>query len=276
MPLLTIDEMESSLPFFKGRAGNSAARFLMRMLAVDRINNLYDRNSSYEGPEFASAILRDIGVSYEVINPMVLETLGDGPFITVSNHPYGSIDGIILVDLLGHYRKDYKVMVNKILSRIKAMEGNFISVTPNGNSRNVPTGDSIAGIKAAMKHVREGHPVGIFPSGAVSDLDVRTGTVRDREWQEPVMRMIRKLNVPILPVRFLDGNSKFYYMLGLIDWRVRLMRLPSEVFNKRGRKERIVFGNVITPEMQNSFPDTASFSGYVRNSVYELEQTGKQ
>ena len=271
MPLLTIDELESSFPFFKGGAGNSAARFLMKMLAVDKINALYDRNCLYKGPEFAAAILRDIGVAYEVINPEVLETMGDGPFITVSNHPYGSIDGIILVDMFGHLRKDYKVMVNKILSRIKAMDMNFISVTPNGNSRNMPTGDSIAGIKAAMKHVREGHPVGIFPSGAVSDLDIRTGAVRDREWQEPVMRMIRKLNVPILPVRFLDGNSKFYYMLGLIDWRLRLMRLPSEVFNKRGRKEHVMLGNVITPEMQDSFPDIASFSEHVRRSVYEPE-----
>ena len=268
MPLLTLEELEKASPVFRGRAGNAVASSLMRMLSVDKINDLYDRNSMYSGPEFAKAILQDIGVRYKVYNREVLDSLPEGAFITVSNHPYGSIDGIILADLFGHLRKDYKIIVNKMLSRIEALGENFIRVTPAGKEHTAPTGDSIAGIKEAMRHVLAGHPLGIFPSGAVSDLSLKDRCIRDREWQLPVVSLIKKLRVPVLPVRFADRNSDFYYSLGLVDWRVRLLRLPSEVFNKRGRTERLVCGSIITPEEQASYTDIREFSAFLRNKVY--------
>lgn len=258
-------------PLFCGKAGNSFAGFLMHGLAVDKVNDLYDRNIRYKGPAFAHAVLKDIGVRYEIENPEMLDNLPDGPFITISNHPYGSIDGVMLIDLFGHLRKDFKVMVNRFLGRIEPLQENFICVTPVGNERTIPTQDSILGIKEAYRHVRAGHSLGIFPSGAVSDFSLKDGCVRDREWQEPVIRLIKKLNVPVLPVCFLDRNSDFYYSLGLIDWRVRLLRLPSEVFNKHGRPARIALGEVISPEKQDEFDDIDSFRAFLRSSVYDLK-----
>lgn len=270
MPLLSIDELEKAAPIFRGAAGNAFGRMLMHILAVDKVNDLYDRNIGFIGPDFARAVLKDIGVEYEVIGRERLEKLPDGPFITVSNHPYGSIDGVMLVDLFGHIRPDFKVMVNRFLSRIGTMSDNFICVTPVGAERTAPTRDSIQGIKDSVAHVRDGHPLGLFPSGAVSDLSIKERCIRDREWQEPVIRLIRKLNVPIVPVHFLDRNSDFYYSLGLIDWRVRLLRLPGEVFNKRGKRTRIAIGEIITPEVQKEFDDIGDFRDFLRNKVYNL------
>lgn len=270
MPLLSIDELEKAAPIFRGAAGNAFGRMLMQILAVDKVNDLYDRNAALTGPDFARAVLKDIGVEYEVIGRERLEKLPDGPFITISNHPYGSIDGVMLVDLFGHIRPDFKVMVNRFLSRIGTLSDNFICVTPVGAERTAPTRDSIQGIKDSVAHVRGGHPLGLFPSGAVSDLSIKERCIRDREWQEPVIRLIRKLNVPVVPVHFLDRNSDFYYSLGLIDWRVRLLRLPGEVFNKRGKRTRIAIGEIITPEVQKEFDDIGDFRDFLRNKVYNL------
>lgn len=271
MPLLTIREFQDAAPVFRGRAGNAFARLLMRLLSVDKCNDLYDRNSSLAGPEFAGAVLKDIGVRYEIENSSALESLPDGPFITVSNHPYGGIDGIILVDIFGHLNRRYKVMVNRFLGRVESLAGNFICVTPTGEKRTAPTEESIQGIKDALRHVRGGYPLGIFPSGAVSDLSLKDGCVRDREWQEPVIRLIRRLNVPVMPVTFLEGNSAFYYGLGLLDWKVRLLRLPSEVFNKKGRTVHVAFGNVISPEEQDRCESLDDFGMLLRSSVYDLK-----
>lgn len=271
MPLLTVNELESMTPVFRGKAGNTIARFLMKMLSVDKCNDLYDRNSALTGPGFARAVLKDIGVSYEIENMEELDHLPDGPFITISNHPYGGIDGIILVDIFGHLNMNYKVMVNRFLGRVESLTENFICVTPAGDIRTAPTEASIKGIKEAMRHVRGGCPLGIFPSGAVSDLSVKDRCVRDREWQEPVIRLIRKLNVPVVPVTFLDGNSAFYYSLGLIDWKVRLLKLPSEVFNKRNSAVRVALGKIITPEQQARYDDINEFRSFLRSSVYDLK-----
>lgn len=268
MPLLTLNELEKATPLFRGKYGNAFCRGLMRMLAIDKVNDLYDRNSDRQGPDFARAVLEDIGVGYEILNADVPQRLPDGPFITISNHPYGHIDGVMLVDIFGHIRPDFKVMVNKFLGRIETLGDNFICVTPTIGERTAPTKDSIQGIKDAVAHVRSGGALGLFPAGAISDFHLKDGCIRDREWQEPVIRLIRKLNVPIVPVHFLNRNSAFYYSLGLIHWKVRLLRLPSEVFNKRGRIQRIAIGEIITPEQQSEFSDIRQFGDFLRNKVY--------
>ena len=271
MPLLTSEEIGAYSPMLRGKIGYPLTRMLMRTLAIDRCNDLYDRNSHLSGPDFARAVLKDIGVSYEIYNQEVLDELPDGPFVTISNHPYGGIDGIILVDIFGHLREGYKVMVNRFLGRVESLKDSFICVTPNGDEKNSPTSDSIQGVKEALMHVRCGNPIGIFPSGAVSDLCLKDRCVRDRQWQEPVIRLIKKMNVPVLPIRFLDRNSDFYYSLGLIDWRVRLLRLPSEVFNKKGQCVRVSLGSLILPEDIQRYADTDALRDRLRASVYGLK-----
>ena len=282
MPLLGIDELERISPIFRGKAGNALSRALMRFLAVDKVNDLYDRNRVVNGPDFASAVLNDIGMKYDVGFEDTVDMLGsmqdtlsaltgEGPFITISNHPCGHVDGIMLVDLFGHVRPDYKVMVNQILARIEPLEDSFIPVTPTGSSRTAPTAASVSGIKAALKHLRSGGGLGLFPSGAVSDLSLKDRCVRDREWQEAVVRLIMKAQVPVIPVRFFDGNSGFYYSLGLIGWMVRLLRLPAEVFNKKGRTMHIGIGPVISVEEQKRFgTDIGAFRAFLRERVYDM------
>jgi putative hemolysin len=150
---------------------------------------------------------------------------------------------------------------------IKPLENCFIQVTPTGTERTAPTSASVSGIKAALRHLRSGGSLGLFPSGAVSDLSIKDRCVRDREWQEAVIKLIMKAQVPVIPVRFFDGNSVFYYSLGLIDWRIRLLRLPAEVFNKRGKTMHIGIGKVISVEEQKRFGhDLRGFGEYLRKA----------
>ncbi len=252
--------------------GNRLARFVIRLFAIDRVNSLYQRSSDYTGQEFAASILNDLGVNYRIGNAERLAKLPEGAFITISNHPYGGIDGIMLIDLMAGIRPDYKVMVNQILSLIKAMDVNFISVKPKGNTEIGIMSQNINGIRTTLSHLREGHPVGFFPSGAVSDLSLRDKCVRDREWQESVIKLIQTAKVPILPIRFFDQNSPFFFSLGLINWRVRLIRMPYEVFNKSKQNPRIGIGNLISVEEQQQFTDCDSFRTFLRNSVYKMEK----
>ena len=71
-------------------------------------------------------------------------------------------------------------------------------------------------------------------------------------------------------MRFFDRNSSFFYFLGLINWRIRALRLPYEVFNKRDRELRIGIGNLISVEEQKQFTDIAALGSFLRKSVYEM------
>lgn len=270
MPLITLHELEQMTPLFRGSMGNALARGVMRMLSVDKVNALYDRHAHFGGAEFARSVLEELMVDYEVyadtheVLPQLDELEKDMPFITISNHPYGHIDGLILADYFGHLRTDYKIMANRILGRVEALSPSFITVTPIGAERTSATTESIMGVRRALTHLHSGGALGLFPSGAVSDLSLRDGCVRDREWQEPVVRFIAKARMPILPVRFLDGNSRFYYLLGLINWRVRLLRLPAEVFNKAHRPVRLCIGPLISVGEQQQYLTTHSIEEYGR------------
>lgn len=270
MPVITQTQIQQQVPKLNNRVGGALIRGAMHLASLDRVNALYDRCSHLQGADFAGALMRDIGIDYLIGNPERLEALPEGPFITVSNHPFGHIDGIIMIDLFGHLRQDYKVMVNQLLAHIRAMSPNFIEVVPKGNVATGPKAASLAGVRDTLGHLRDGHPVGFFPSGAVSDLSLKEHCIRDREWQEAVLRLIQKARVPVIPVRFFDRNSMFFYRLGLIDWRVRLVRLCAEVFNKRGKQVRLGIGETISVEKQSGFASIQDYGKMLRDSVYQM------
>ena len=245
MKVIDEKDFEALSPFFRGEKGHRRARFIMKLLAIDKVNNVYGKNGIFKGAGFASRLL-------------------------ISNHPYGGLDGIILIDLIASLRSDYKLMVNKLLSLVKTMKDNFISVTPVGNKKTGITSTSISGIRETLNHLHEGHPVGFFPSGAVSDFSLKDCKVKDRKWQTSIIHLIRSAKVPVLPIRFFDGNSPFFYFLGLINWRVRILRQPSELFNKNDRDARVGIGNIISVEELEHFKDIETFGGYLRKCVYEM------
>ncbi len=270
MPVISVEEAQRLLPKLDSKFGAALLRRLMHWTAVDRVNEIYDHNAHMQGPDFAAGILHDMGVDYQVGNAERLRNLPEGPFVTVSNHPYGHADGIILVDLFGHLRSDYKVMVNQLLAHIRAMSPNFIEVIPTGNEKTGPKAASLNGVRQTLAHLKDGHPMGFFPSGAVSDLSLKDHCIRDRQWQEPVLRLIQKAGVPVIPVRFFDRNSLFFYRLGLIDWKVRLMRLCWEVFNKQGKDVRLGIGETISVERQQACGSIEEYGQLLRGSVYDM------
>ncbi len=270
MKVIEPKDLETMSFLFKGRNGHRRAERVIHILAIDKINKVYDNSGAWTGADFTSRLLDDIGVSYAVGNAHILKQLPDGAFITISNHPYGGLDGIMTIDLMARLRPDYKFIVNRILSLVRTLEGNFISVVPAGNRKTGIKAASIKGIRDALEHLRAGHPLGFFPSGAVSDFTLRDMKVRDRRWQESIIHLISQARVPVLPIRFFDKNSPFFYFLGLVNWRIRLLRLPSEVFNKRGRIQRIGIGELISPGELSRFPDLPSLGDFLRKKVYGM------
>jgi putative hemolysin len=272
MNMIDYQDFETKSPIFRGKVGRLLAETIIHFLAIDRVNQVYDHSGAYTGVEFASRLLDDLQVHYLVGHAERMRFLPEGAFIVISNHPYGGLDGVIMIDLVGSIRPDFRFMVNKVLSMVKTMEENFIRVTPTGAKKGNITAESIRGIRETLKLLKEGHPVGFFPSGAVSDFRLKDFRLRDREWQSSILHLIHAAKVPIVPVRFFGANSIFFYFLGLIHWKVRTWRLPYEIFNKKGSKVRIGIGKIITVEEQDQFQDYKSLGAFLRKTVYEIEK----
>lgn len=277
MALLDDEQLKSLSPFFGTGFGRFSAKVMKKALALDDFIGCYERSAAggTTGPDFARNVCLDSGAVYEVAGLEKLAAFKEGPFITISNHPYGGMDGIILVDVLGHFRSGYKVVVNKFIAILEAISCNFITVIPTGKKRTAANAQSIQGIKMMLRQLAEGHPVGMFPAGAVSNLKPFHG-IHDRPWQDAMIRVIQKAGVPVIPIRFFDGNTKFFYRLGLVSHTLRVMRLPKEVINKRGRQIRLAIGDPIPVEKQKEFKSVQEFSDFLRHSVYDMELPPKE
>jgi putative hemolysin len=270
MKVFDEDDLGAMSPIFRGERGQKLAGFVLRLCSIDKVNQVYRNSGNLTGAKFAGSLLEDIGVDYEIGNAERLEKLPKEAFITVSNHPFGGLDGIILIDLIASIRSDYKLMVNKLISLVKTMQENFISVIPTGEKKEDINITNLHAVRETLSHLKDGHPLGFFPSGAVSDFSLKELRIRDRHWQTGIIHLIHRARVPVLPIRFFDSNSRFFYFLGLINWRIRALRLPSEVFNKRGQKPRIGIGNLISVREQEKFNDTAELGAFLRQSVYAM------
>ena len=272
MALLDNNQLASLHPFFATGTGRFAAKVIKKVFSLDDFVYYYETSGAdgSVGPDFAYNVCLNTKVNYQVAGLENLMAIKEGPFIVVSNHPYGGLDGIILVDLFGHTRPGFKIIVNKFISILEYMAPSFINVTPTGKEKKAASAVSIQGIKQALDQVKSGLPLGVFPAGATSNLKFGTGKVFDRPWQEAIIKVIRKANVPVIPVHFLDRNTNWFYGLGYISNALRTMRLPKEVINKGGKQVRLVIGEPVSVEEQKACPDIHSLSDFLRSKVYDM------
>ena len=243
--VVDIHDLQEAAPFFKSRFGSFLGKVLIKWLSIDKVNKAHAHNCHLRGAEFTTALLNDplIDIKYDLHNAEVLDHLPEGAFATVSNHPIGSIDGIMLIDIFASRRPDFKVMVNGVLTKIGAMGDNFVSVKPDSNNQGANL-KNINGVRISLQQLKEGHPMGFFPAGGISMYNKKTKKIQDLPWTHSVIRLIRKAKVPVYPVYFDFLNSRFFYWLGRIDWRIRTLRIPAEAFNNRGRTVDVYIQNI--------------------------------
>lgn len=267
--VLDYNDVCKMAPFFKGK--EKLVNRIFHWLAVDKTNDYHQRNMHLSGPDFSHKMFEELGAPVTIKNEEVLDSLPEGPFITVSNHPYGALDGMSLIDIVGHHRPDFKVMVNMILNNIGALRPSFIAVDALASNDPEKRAVSVKGITDAMRHVKQGHPLGFFPAGAVSKLTWGL-RIQDRDWQPSVIRIIQKLKVPVVPIYFHGHNSWIFTALGMIDWRLRTLRLPTEVFNKKGYDFRVSVGDIITPETMAQYSTPEELGAFLKQETYKLKK----
>lgn len=246
---------------------------LLHWLRIDGVNKLHADNCHTPGVPFTDGLLRDLDIKVDVVRGQeVLDNLPEGAFITVSNHPFGALDGIILINLIGHRRPQFKVIVNMVLNHISAMRPNFIAVDPSASDDPKKRAQSMLGLKTAMLQVKKGEPIGMFPAGAMS-TGLWRREVNDREWQPSMIRLIKQLKVPVIPIFFQGHNSFMFDLLGVVCWQLRTARLPSEVFRKMHTTLKVSVGAPISPEEQAEHSESIeSLRDFIRSRTYALRE----
>lgn len=256
-----------SLLGLKGWFGDVATDVVSYVLGINRMNRLFRPLDGLTGFDFADAALERLDVKPLVSDEDLAYIPATGPVIICSNHPYGCIDGIMMMSVIGKIRPDVRFMTNYILSQIPSLQELFIAVNPF--EKGGPS--SVSGVKAALEHVLGGGALVIFPAGEVSSDCNPQHIIRDRDWERGAMRLIKKAGAPVVPAFFEGTNSKFFHLIGHIHPILRTARLPKEMLNKSGRRIHLKFGKAVKPVEFASYHTPEELGAYLRNRSYALE-----
>lgn len=268
MALVTSKEISQVIGLEKfGFLGTFVGWSLLRVLRISTINKIYEKNKHKADLDFLNGVLDDCNIKFEIPEEDLKRIPKDGAFITISNHPLGGIDGVLLLKLLIEKRADYKIIANFLLHRIEPLKPYVMPVNPFETRKDAKS--SVAGIKSALLHLKEGKPLGIFPAGEVSTY--KDGKLKvDKPWEEGAVRLIKKANVPVIPIYFHAKNSRLFYFLSKISDTLRTAKLPSEVISQDGRIIKVRIGKPISVADQNEFKELSAFSEFIRKKTYML------
>ena len=257
-----------------GVLGTLTGWILMKVLKISQLNKIYDRNKHLEDVTFLNAILNEFQIEFE-IDPEELKRLPkQGPYITISNHPLGGIDGILLLKLMREHDPDFKIIANFLLHRIEPLKPYIMAVNPFENHKDSKS--SVLGLKETLKHLKEGKPLGIFPAGEVSNFE-EDDKIVDKPWEEGALKLIKKAEVPVVPIYFHAKNSQLFYLLSKINPTLQTAKLPSELLTQKDRVIRVRIGKSIPVSEQIEHGSTIEELGkFLRKKTYLLANTTKE
>lgn len=266
--LVNKSQVKSALKV-NGVAGNVLAGALMRILGLNKLNDIYKDIYQYQGVDFADKLLEYLNVSCDC-PPQELEYLPkEGPFIMVSNHPFGAIDGILMLSIIAKRRPDLRILTNFILSYIPNLTEYFLPVNPFTDRPGMKS--SLKGLKLAKEHLAQGGVLGLFPSGEVSSDKNKEKIVKDIEWQLSIIKLIKGAGVPVVPIYFDGENSRLFHLMGKVNPYLRTARLPHELINKKDRTISLRIGKPLQPAEMEEFVDLPTLGRYLWNRTYALE-----
>jgi putative hemolysin len=248
--------------------GPIIADTLLKIFNYFRLNKVYTETSDKDPVNLINILLDHLDLKYEIPDDDINNIPDSGPFITVSNHPYRGIDSMLLIKIISQKRKDLKIFGSYLLHEIEPLRDIIIPVNTYESDNRRKT--SLAGIKEAISHLNQGHPIAIFPAGEQSTHIEVSQVIVDELWQTPALKFIRKSSVPVIPVYFHGTNSRMYHIMGKIHPLLRTANLPQELLKKKNRVVKVRIGSPLQVREQAAFKDISQYGRYLRARTYSL------
>jgi putative hemolysin len=230
----------------------------------------FERRGAPRGQAFWTQALEVMGV--EVLTPpeQVARIPREGPVVLVANHPHGLVDGMVLAELVGRVRPDYRILARSILTGIDAAASAKMIPVPFPHEVDAQA-RMLAMRSEALAQLAAGGLVALFPSGVVASAASAWGPPVEAEWNPFTAKLLRLSGASVLPVFFPGANSRAYQVAARLSPTLRQGLLLHEVGRAFDRPQAPVVGEPIPPgEVAARLGDPRALMAWLRARTLAL------
>ncbi len=238
-------------------------------LTLLRLIRRFEASENVTGQAFWPKALHFMGIRLDTPPEQIARIPATGPVVVVANHPHGLVDGMILAELIGRVRTDYKILTRSLLTGIDEI-AEFMIPVPFAHEKNALE-QSLAMRQQAMAQLSAGGVVVLFPSGSVASSEGWWGRAVEKEWNPFTAKMILKSGATVLPVYFTGQNSRAYQIANQLSPTLRQGLLIHEVVHALNRPQAPVVGMPLSKvELAEHSGNTRNFMAWLRERTLSL------
>ena len=248
--------------------------FTGKLTILRMVSKFEKMNADYRGQKFWRGALDVMGIDLQTPAEQLDNIPAEGPVVVVANHPHGMVDGMILAELIGRRRLDYRILTRSVLTGLDEAATSFMIPVPFPHDPEAQR--KMVEMRArAMKHLGEGGVVSLFPSGVVMSSDSWWGPPVEREWNVFTAKMIRKSGARVVPIYFPGRNSRAYQIACQVSPILRQGLLLHEIVRSCNKPQAPVIGKPLTDEqMARLETDPRGFMAWLREHTLNLGKQG--
>jgi putative hemolysin len=256
------------------RGGQAMIRLLENSTGRRR---LIKRAQGYEtdlaqGLDFWSVMIKRYGLSLDIFSGALDNIPETGPLILTANHPYGILDGLVMGHILSRTRGDFRILANSVFSR--SGEISRILLPISFDTTRAAMLQNMATRREALKYLRAGGAIGVFPGGTVSTGARMFSRPMDPGWRKFTARMAAKSGATVVPLYFDGHNSRLFQIASHLHVTLRLGLLIREFHDRLDAPVQIAIGQPIGRDILDPMAgDSNAMMDFLRKATYELSPT---
>nr|WP_232829381.1 lysophospholipid acyltransferase family protein [Tropicimonas sp. IMCC34043] len=246
-----------------------AMEFLTGKMHLLRLIRRFESMGVPQGQPFWNQALEVMGIALQTPPAQIARIPREGPLVVVANHPHGLVDGMVLAELIGRRRTDYKILTRSLLTGVGEID-QFMIPVPFAHEQDAQK-QNLAMRRTAMEHLGDGGCVVLFPSGVVAASETLFGPPVERDWNPFTAKMIQRSGAAVLPIFFPGQNSRAYQIANRVSATLRQGLLLYEVVHALNKPQAPVVGQVFDPaEIRSWSNNPRGFMAWLRERTLAL------
>nr|WP_246525413.1 lysophospholipid acyltransferase family protein [Thalassovita aquimarina] len=244
--------------------------WLTGKISILRMIREFERRGAPQGLEFWGACLDVMGIDLQTPQEQIERIPAEGPVVVVANHPHGLVDGMVLAELIGRRRSDFRILTRELLTGLDESASSYLIPVPFPHEEDAQR-KSVEMRAAAMAHLKDGGVVSVFPSGVVASSKTMFGPVEEADWNVFTAQMIRRSGAKVVPIHYPGENSRWYQMANQISATLRQGLLLHEIVHSCNRPMKPIVGEPLGDDhMERLSSDPRGFIAWLREHTLGL------